>query len=115
MPAKSLTKYESNSARIHPLLLSLASFQATSIPPTGAVNDFLRPKISKSRREYGLKPRGVILSRTLGTAPDTFKKYYFLPILTQAAYNGTTYADGATVNIATVPWTVVGRVNEEYN
>jgi hypothetical protein len=95
--------------------MSFASFQATSIPPTGAVNDSLRPKISKTKRQYGLRPRGVVLSRTVGTAPDTFKKYYFLPLLTKGAYNGTTYAIGATVNIATVPWTVVAKVPEEYN
>lgn len=115
MPALVETKYEGDSGRIYALKLTAAYAAAAGTAPTGAVNDELNPKISKSVREYGLKPRGVRLSRTIGTAPDTFKKYTFLPVLAATVFVSPAFAKGATVDIGGVSWVITTKVGEDFN
>lgn len=114
MTARTVTKYEADLGSIHSISLTPDYAAAAGTPPTGDVNNDIKPKVSKTNREFGLRPRGVSLSRTLGTAPDTFKKYAFLPVLTSTDFNGTSYAPGATVTIGGTAWTVVTRVPEDY-
>lgn len=108
------TKYESDLGSIHRILLSPDYAAQAGTPPTGAVDNDIRPKVSKNNNEFGIRPRGVRLSRTVGTAPDTFKKYAFLAVLTPTAFNGATFNPGATVTIGTTAYTVVARVPEDY-
>lgn len=114
MPALVQTKYEDEFAQIHAFKLTATYAAVAGTPPTGAVNNSILPKISKSNREYGLRPRGVRLSRTVGTAPNTFKKYTFLPILTVAGSVEAGFAIGAEITIDGVAWTVTGKVPEDY-
>lgn len=114
MPALAVTKYEDDTGSIHPFKLTAAYAAVAGTPPTGAVNDSIKPKISKTNREHGLRPRGVRLSRTVGTAPDTFKKYGFLPVLTATGFVGATFAEGSTITIDGVDWTIIGKVAEDY-
>lgn len=114
MPARTDTKYESDTGSIHRILLTPAYAASAGTPPAGAVDSDIRPKVSKTNGEFGLRPRGVNLSRTVGTAPDTFKKYAFLPVLSAVAFAGNTFAPGATVSIDGVDWKVVTREPEDY-
>ena len=114
MVARADTKYEGNDASVHRILLTPEYAAAAGSPPTGAVDNDIRPKVSKTNGEFGLRPRGVRLSRTIGTAPDTFKKYAFLPVLTIANFNSPTFANGATVTIGSDTWTIVAKVAEDY-
>lgn len=115
MPALTSTKYEDDSGRIHPIALTPNYATAAGTVPAGAINDNVKPKVSKTKREFGIKPRGVRLSRTVGTAPNTFKKYAFLPVLQATTWAGAGFALGATVTINSIAWTVTARVAEEYN
>lgn len=114
MAARTNTKYESDEGTIHPISLTANFATAAGTPPAGAVNSSIKAKVTKSNREAGLRPRGVRLFRTLGTAPDTFKRYAFLPVLTAAGLASATFAPGATITIGTVAWTVSTRVQEDY-
>lgn len=107
------TKYEADSGDIHQLKLTPAFAAAAGTEPTGAVTNDISVKVSKSNREYGLRPRGVSLARTVGTAPNTFVKYTFLPLRSIADYTATAYRKGATVTINSVAWEVVGKVPED--
>lgn len=115
MPALVQTKYEDDAGRIHPFAMTADYFAATSSASAAAVTDELRPKISKTKREYGLKPRGVRLSRTVGVAPNTFKKYTFLAVIGAVAFASAEYSVGTEITINGVAWTVIAKVPEEYN
>lgn len=115
MPANVRTKYETNAGAIHPILLKPDTASAAGAPPAGAVTQNIKAKVTKSTRAYGLRPRGLTLSRTLGTAPDTFTKTTFLPVLTEARFNEAAAAIGATVTVGTTAWVVVGKRAEDFN
>jgi len=84
--------------------------------PEGAATIQMHAIINGSRkREFGIHPRGVSLSRTLGTAPNQFKKYKFIPVLTSTAFSGEGFSKGAVIQISSVDWTVVDQVSEETN
>lgn len=64
-----------------------------------------------SRRKKELNARGVVLTREVGTAPNTFKRRTFVPITTKAAL------DLLTINTA-VPayggnaWVIASKIDE---
>ena len=66
---------------------------------------------SGSRRRFGIHARGVRLTRTLGTAPNTFTRSSFLAFPTAAAWNAATV--GGDITIGSVSWTVSSKVPEE--
>lgn len=107
-------KYEADSGQIHLLTMDADRLAQAGAPPEGASNSSIRAKISKSNREYGIRPRGVRLGRTVGTAPDTFVKYAFLPVLTPTAFNGTGFTLGGSITIGTIVWEIIARVTEDY-
>lgn len=106
-------KYESNKGRIYSIKLETARYTAAGIPPTGDIDQDESVIISKTSREFGLRPRGVNLSRTLGTAPDTFKKYSFLPVLSASAWNVDPFVKGKNITIDGIIWTVISVVDED--
>ena len=114
MPALVETKYESDQGTIHRFLLTPNYAAAAGTPPTGAVDSDIRPKVSKANNEFGIRPRGVRLSRIIGTAPDTCRKYAFLSVLTAIEWNSTAFNPGASVTIGTDTYTIVVRVPEDY-
>lgn len=114
MPAKVQTKYEADNGGIYTILLSPDYAAQAGTPPTGVVTSALKVKVSKGNKEFGLRPRGVKLARTVGTAPDTFKKYSFLPVLTPAEFITSAYALGTEITIGGVVWIVVGIQPEDY-
>lgn len=114
MAALTLGKYEADSGDIHPIRMATERYNAAGTPPTGEINNDINVKVSKSDREFGIRPRGVRLVRTLGTAPDTFKRYSFLPVLTETAYSGAGFNKGAEVTVDGVAWTVAAKVAEDF-
>lgn len=114
MVAKQRKKYESDAGTIHPILLSPDYATAAGTEPAGAINSPIKVKVTKTNRQFGVKPRGVTLVRTVGTAPDTFVKRAFLPVLSATGFAGAGFAVGATVNIGTVAWTIASKHNEDY-
>lgn len=108
------TKYESDQGTIHPIRLDSERVAAAGAAPAAAQDSDIKVKISKGNREFGIRPRGVRLVRTVGTAPDTFKKYTFLPVLTPTAYDGAGFSVGTEITIDAVVWTVAARQVEDY-
>lgn len=108
------TLYEADSGKKHPIRLTPEYNSVAGTPPASPATSNIRAKVSKTNREFGIRPRRVILSRTVGTAPNTFRKYAYLPVLTPTAYNSNTFALGATVTINSVDYDVVGKQNEDY-
>jgi hypothetical protein len=115
MPAQVRTKYQGDDNTIYAIRLSPPFAEKAGTAPTGAVTSPIKAKVTKSTKEFGLRPRGVTLARTLGTAPDTFVKTTFLPALTLSAFNGTAFALAAKVTIDGVEWEIVSRRAEDYN
>lgn len=113
MVLKVTTKYEDEDGGIHPIRLASTHSSVAGTPPTGAVDSNISAKVSKSSRSYGLRPRGVRLSRIVGTAPDQFKRYTFLPVLTPTALAGSGFNVGSTITIDGVAWTVAKKVPED--
>lgn len=114
MPVKSTVKYEANDGSIHSLLLDTTRAAVAGTEPAGAVDSKIKAQISKTNKEFGLRPRGVRLARVIGTDPDTFKKYTFLPVLTPTAWSSAPFQNGATIAIDSVDWEVVAAVAEDY-
>lgn len=104
------TKYEADNGDIHPIRLNTATAGAAGAAPSGAVSNPVKCKVSKTNREFGLRPRGLLLSRDVGTAPNNFKKYRFLPILTATQFQ----QPESTYNIGGTTWTFVSKVPEDY-
>lgn len=114
MAVLSEVKYEDQFGAIYNLKLSAISAAAAGTEPTGGVSTDVSPKITKSEREFGIRPRGVRVSKIFGTAPDEFRKYKFIPILTQAEWLSAAYSKGAIVVIDGENWTVTSKVAEDY-
>ena len=114
MVAKTTLKYQADSSEIHGLILDPNRAAQAGTEPTGDVSSNIKVKVSKGNKEYGIRPRGVRLARIVGTAPDTFRKYSFLPVLTATAFASATYAVGATITIDGVEWEVAAKVPEDY-
>lgn len=114
MPARVRTKYESDDSEVYAIVLSPDFAAKAGTAPTGTVTSPIKAKVTKSSRAYGIRPRGVTLSRTLGTAPDTFTKTTFLPVLTPSAFASATFALGASITIGSTAWTVVSKRGEDY-
>lgn len=108
-----VTKYQSDNGLIYRIRLKADRVTVAGTAPTAVVDSNSTVKVSKSSREFGVKPRGVLLQRILGTAPDTFKKTTFLPVLTQTALDGATFNVGATITIGSVAWTILRHKTED--
>jgi hypothetical protein len=108
------SKYEADNGQIHLINLDADRLAEAGTPPAGDSNSSIRAKVSKTNREYGIRPRGVRLARTVGTAPDTFVKYSFLPVLTPAAFNGAGFSLGGSITIGTIQWEIIARINEDF-
>lgn len=108
------TKYESSEGSIHQIRMESARIAVAGAPPSGAVNSPIKVKISKSNREFGIRPRGVQLRRPVnpGATDKIFRS--FLPVLTETAFNSNTFALDAQVTIGGTAWKIIGKVQEDY-
>ena len=115
MPAFVKTKYESDSGDVHPIRLQPDTLTAAGTIPAGAVTNNIAADMRKGKRRYGIGPRGVSASRTVGTAPDTFKRRVFIPVLTKADYGTGQYAVGGQITYKGQTYTVDSIVPEDIN
>lgn len=107
-------KYQTDAGTVVRIRVSDETIAAAgNAAPAGAVDDqkiFAFASNPGSKRKKALNARGLILGRTVGTAPDTAVKYTFLPIFTKAAMDG--IEDGATYTLRDKAYTVRSRVDE---
>lgn len=107
-------KYEADGGTIHAIRLRDVTVGVGGPEPAGAVNSPVKVKVSKSKREFGIRPRGVIIGLEVGTAPNIFTRYAFIPILTLASFTGTNFQLNSSITYKGGTWTVVSRQGEDY-
>lgn len=105
------TKYEDDQGLIHPIRVQPEGAAINGTPPAGNIDTNVSAQVGGSRRSYGCHARGVRLVRTVGTAPNTFKRYNFYPVLTPTAFGSIT--KGQEFTIDGTAWTVQDTVNEK--
>lgn len=64
-----------------------------------------------SRRKRQLNARGIVLGRTVGTAPNTFVRRTFVPITTVTALNALTVG-AAVAAYGGFAWTIQRKIGE---
>ncbi len=106
-------KYEADDGDIKPIRLAAATKAAAGAEPGGAVTDDDFVKVSKSNREFGMRPRGVRLKINDGTEEEPNYRYRFLPVLSKAAYDGNGFNVRGTVTIDGEAWEIVRKVPED--
>jgi len=107
-------KYEDDFGDIHPIRLRAETLAAAGAQPQGAVTSSIRAQITKTNREFGLRPRMVSLSRTEGEGDAAVKITTKIPVLTATAFAGAAFQIGAEVAVDGETYTVVGRSPEDY-
>lgn len=106
------TKYKADGGSIHPIRVRQATFDTIQgTEPTGEVSSQVRAKISKSKREFGLRPRMVLIARTRGAGADTFTEYATLPVLDPDDFNSSTggWVQGSSLSYKSQTWEIVAR------
>lgn len=109
------SKYKSDSGQIHPIRLRQATYSTVQgTEPTGDINNEIPAKISRSKRAFGLRPRGVVIARTRGAGDDTFTEYARLPVLDPEDFNSATggWVTESNVSYKGVQWEIVARFSE---
>ena len=108
------TLYESDAGVKHPIRLTPAYAAVAGSPPALPATSDINAKVTKSNREFGIRPRRVRLARTVGTAPDTFRRYATLAVLTLTDFNSATFAKGATITIDGIDYEIVAKQGEDF-
>lgn len=103
------TAYESDAGFVCKIRMSAFELAATTASAS-AIDAGFHCLNSGSRRRFGVHPRGVVLTRAVGAAPNEFNKSTFLAYPTVAGFNA--IADGAKVTIDGVEWTVARKLPE---
>lgn len=104
--------YQSDSGEIYKMRIDENSVSAAG-GSAGAPTSSMFVKITKSDREFGLRPRFVTLSETFTTTGGrSFKEYRRLPMTTLAAWNAV--AEDSTLTVGGKQYDVVGKEKEDY-
>lgn len=114
MVASVNTKYEAADGSIHPITLRPETAAVAGTVPAADVDSNIKAQVSKGNREFGLRPRGVRLVRTVGTGDSESKKYRFLPVLSAADIATPAFAIGAEITIGGIVWVVLSQEPEDY-
>ena len=109
-----VSRYLADNNDVHAIRLSPARLAVAGAPPAGAVTSEINVKVSKSNREYGIRPRGVVLSRPVAPGPDDKIFRSFLPVLTPTAFASATFAKGANLIVGGTTWIIISKQNEDY-
>lgn len=111
-----IVKYASNDGtRIYAMKLSSAKAEIAGTAPTGAVTEPIRAKVTRSKRENGFKPRYVTATTPNGATVGSTVAFETFPVLTKSAFDGSTFALGATLTYKTLTYTIVSKQDEDGN
>lgn len=114
-----VTKYEADDGTIHPIRLNTKTTAVSgNAAPTGATTSSIFAKVSKSNREFGIRPRRVTgvntVEVTQGEETYTIRKRVTVPILTSAVYDGNAFDIGGTFEYDGDTYTVQSKQAEDY-
>lgn len=111
MAVQTITKYEANGGSIHKIRLSSRTVPLAGSAPSGDVDSDIPAKVSKSNGEFGIRPRGIRITRVVGTGDTAYRQYAFVPILTASTWDE--FSAGETVSYNGASWVVATKVNED--
>lgn len=115
MPSMRFERYLADSGAVHPIRIKQATYNAISgTIPTGDVTSQQYVKVSKSKREFGISPRGIVIARTIQVDADSFNVYATLPICDPADWESGTggYQVGNNVSYNGATWRIVSKIPE---
>lgn len=105
------SKYQADSGDIFKIRLDDDTLAVAGTPPTGAETTPLYVKVSKTNREFGLRPRlGVYVFVETAPSGRELKVYKRVPFLTPAAFA----AAPNLITIGTEDYVLVSKQNEDY-
>ena len=107
-------KYKADSGTIHPIRVGadIAAIAANSEPSGEIMDGAPTVKVSKTVREFGIKPRHLVLFREFGTPPDIVRKYKIFPIFDLGQFTDPAFNIGTTIKLGTVTWTILDKKRE---
>lgn len=120
MPAIQRVKYQTNAGSIFNVLLddSDGIDGLIGTAPGGAYTENMTIRVTKNRKEVGIRPRQILLERTIGTAGSVTNcliqeavRYKRVPIPTETKWDST--ALNSTVTIGGQSYKVVKKIPEE--
>lgn len=96
------------------VLMRLSQATATAVgAETGEPTLAFHLKVNSGRSEFGIVPRGLNLSRSVGSEEDSATKNAFVPVATQDALD--TFNIGDELAVGGTTWTIAGKRNQELN
>ena len=119
MPGLQRVKYQTNNDSIFNVILDDNSGIDALIGtiPTGSYTENMTIKVSKNTKQVGIRPRMVLLTRTIGENAQeqnclvqTGERYKRVPIPTKTRWDA--IADKATFVIGGTTYTVQKKINE---
>lgn len=109
MPNFTITNYVTDSGSQRPIRLLQAKLATWNEPGAGPVaGEFVFA--NRSAKRYGLFARQFILSRIVGTDPDTATKSVSVPVLDPAVYDATPLGDQLSYDGQI--WTLASKIGE---
>lgn len=114
-----VTKYKADDDTVHPIRLNSKTTAVAGNPaPTEATTSSIYAKVSKSNREFGIRPRRVTGVKTVevtqGEETYTIRKRVTVPILNPDTFDGTAFDIGATFTYDGEQYTVQSKQSEDY-
>lgn len=106
------TTYAADGGAVFKIRIGQDTYTALTTKSGGTVTQNSYVKISKTNREFGLRPRLAVLSRQVGTGADAVVKYKRVPALTADDFAGQLKI-GGTITIGTTVWTVTDNLAED--
>jgi hypothetical protein len=112
-------KYESDAGSVHVIRLSpIKAAIDGNTEPDGDVDSPIKVKISKSNREFGIRPRGVRISiersATEGETTVTRVDRAFIPILSKTVFESDSFAPQSTITYKEEEWKVAEKIGEDF-
>lgn len=109
------SKYKSDSGLIHPIRLRQATYTTVQgTEPTGDQTSDIPVQVTRSKREFGIRPRGVVIARTIGSGDNAFTEYARLPVLDPEDFSSSTggWVRGSNLSYRGSTWEIVSRFGE---
>ena len=104
--------YQANDGEIYKLKIDSSAVTAAG-GSAGSPTSQVFVKNSKGNREYGIRPRQIILADIeFTTGGRKASVYRYLPVTTEAAWNG--FDEDGSVSINGTTYSVVGKRDEDY-
>lgn len=110
-------KYEMDDAVVCKVRMASTTFSAlsTNTEPDGDVDLDFHASVTGSKRNFGVRARHLVASRSFGTAPDNGKKRIQIPWLKPYAENDTRPAILSTFTSGGQTWTIQSYQPEKLN